>query len=43
VGNPELPWEEESTLTDLLLTEFESYQLAEVSGSWSDGSEFAHE
>ena len=43
VGNPELPWEEESTLTDLLLTEFESYQLAEVSGSWSDGSEFADE
>ena len=43
VGNPELPWEEESTLTDLLLTEFESYQLAEASGSWSDGSEFAHE
>jgi S-adenosylmethionine synthetase len=43
VGNPELPWEEESTLTDLLLTEFESHQLAEASGSWSDGSEFAHE
>ena len=43
VGNPELPWEEESTLTDLLLTEFEAYQLAEVSGSWSDGSEFADE
>ena len=43
VGNPELPWEEESTLTDLLLTEFESYQLAEISGSWSDGSEFADE
>ena len=43
VGIPELPWEEESALTDLLLTEFEAYQLAEISGSWSDGSEFRHE
>ena len=43
VGIPELPWEEESAVTDLLLTEFEAYQLAEISGSWSDGSEFRHE
>ena len=43
VGIAELPWEEESAVTDLLLTEFEAYQLAEISGSWSDGSEFRHE
>ena len=43
VGIPELPWEEESAVTDLLLTEFEAHQLAEISGSWSDGSEFRHE